>query len=181
MTTKSTSEHSRIIVGVDGSESSVAALRWAVRQAKLTDGIVEAITAWQIPASAVGYGVTPISADTLDYREEHAKQVLAEAISTVTSSQDIDRVHSVVTQAIPAQALTEASGDADLLVVGSRGLGEASGTLHGSVSQYCVHHAHCPVVVIRTTATPQGGPGGFAGKWPVRHGKKVPGGQAERL
>jgi nucleotide-binding universal stress UspA family protein len=152
MTTNSFSEHQRIIVGVDGSESSVAALRWAVRQARLTGGIVDAVTAWQIPAAVVGYGLAPLSADTLGYLEGNAKQVLAEAISKATSAQDIHRVHSVVTQAVPGPALTEASGDADLLVVGSRGLGEVSGTLHGSVSQYCLHHAHCPVVVIRSTA-----------------------------
>ena len=181
MATDNTSKNYRIIVGVDGSESSVAALRWAVGQARLAGGIVEAIIAWQIPASVVGYGVTPISADTLNYREEHAKQVLAEASGQVTSPQDVHQVHSVGAQAVPGQALTEASGDADLLVVGSRGLGEMSGTLHGSVSQYCVHHAHCPVVVIRGTAPHEGSLSGSAVKRPARHGKKVLGGQAERL
>ena len=146
------SERPRIIAGVDGSEASLAALRWAVRQARLSGGIVDAIIAWQIPASSIGYGFAPISGDTLCYLEENAKETLAEAISKATGPQDTDWVHSVVTQAIPGQALTEASADADLLVVGSRGHGQVTGALLGSVSQYCVHHAHCPVVVIRGTA-----------------------------
>ena len=141
-----------IVAGVDGSVESLAALRWAIRQAELTGGIVNAIIAWQIPASVVGYGLAPIAADTLSRLEEKAKQVLAGAISRATSPQDIHRVHSVITQAIAGQALTEASGDADLLVVGSRGHGGVASTLLGSVSQYCVHHAHCPVVVIRGRA-----------------------------
>jgi nucleotide-binding universal stress UspA family protein len=152
MLTNDTSREPRIIVGVDGSESSVAALRWAVRQARLTGVVVEAVIAWQIPASATGYGFAPISGDSLSYLKENAKQVLAGAISKATGPQDTDRVHSVVTQAIPGEALTEASADADLLVVGSRGHGGMAGALLGSVSQYCVHHAHCPVVVIRGMA-----------------------------
>lgn len=149
MVTNNISGHSRIIVGVDGSESSVAVLRWAVRQARLTGGIVDAIIAWQIPASVVGYGLAPVAADTLSCLEEKAKQVLAEAISKATSPQDIHRVHSVITQAIAGQALTEASGDADLLVVGSRGHGLFADMLLGSISQHCFRHAKCPVVIMR--------------------------------
>jgi nucleotide-binding universal stress UspA family protein len=81
--------------------------------------------------------------------EERAQQALAGAISKATGPEDIGRVHSVVTQAIPGEALTEASAEADLLAMGSRGHGGMAGALLGSVSQYCVHHTRCTVVVIR--------------------------------
>jgi nucleotide-binding universal stress UspA family protein len=152
MSANTISTDPRIIVGVDGSESSVVALRWAVRQARLTGGIVDAIIAWQIPALASGYGYTPISVEAISGEQEEAERLLAEAISKATGPQDTGRVHSVVTQAIPGQALVEASADADLLVVGMRGHGRVASALLGSVSQYCLRHAHCPVVVIRGTA-----------------------------
>jgi nucleotide-binding universal stress UspA family protein len=136
---------SRIVVGVDGSDSSVRALEWAARQAALTGDTVEAITTWQWPTSfgwAVAYpdGWSP---------QADAQQVLDEAVDPVrTQHPDVTFVSTVV-EGHPAPVLVEASKEAELLVVGSRGHGQFAGMLLGSVSEHCVSHAHCPVLVTR--------------------------------
>jgi nucleotide-binding universal stress UspA family protein len=160
----------RIVVGVDGSPSSRAALRWAARQAGLTGGTVEAVIAWQIPASATGYGFAPISVETCSYLEENAKKTLEETIEDVVGPERNPSVHSVVVQAYPAQALLDLSANADLLVVGSRGHGGFAGALIGSVSQHCVHHAQCPVVVIRGEPQDDERPAGSGKKVPASQG-----------
>lgn len=139
----------RIVVGVDGSPSSRGALRWAVQQARLTGGTVDAVIAWQIPAMVGGYGLGSMAmVDGIDF-EDSAKQALAEAISDVVGPGHSRLVRSQVVHGIPAQVLLDASADADLLVVGSRGHGGFADVLLGSVSQHCLHFAHCPVVVMR--------------------------------
>jgi nucleotide-binding universal stress UspA family protein len=139
----------RIVVGVDGSPSSRGALRWAVRQARLTGGTVDAVIAWQIPARLGGYGLGPMVTVDGTGSEDSAKQTLAEAISNVVGPGDRRLVRSQVVHGIPAQVLLDASADADLLVVGSRGHGGFADILLGSVSQHCLHLVHCPVVVMR--------------------------------
>ncbi len=134
----------RIVVGVDGFESSKAALRWAIHQAKLTGGVVEAVTAWQVPA---GSGLIP-AADMPDYQDD-ARMVLTEAITEMCMVDPDVEVRPRVVQGRAAQVLVDAAEGADLLVVGCRGHGGLAGALLGSVGQYCVHHAPCPVVVIR--------------------------------
>ena len=137
-------EQHRIVVGVDGFESSKAALRWAIRQAKLTGAVVEAVIAWHIP---VGTGWIP-TPDMPDYQED-AFTVLAEAINEMCTVDPDVQVCPRVLEGRAGQALVEAADGADLLVVGSeghRGLAEA---LLGSVGQYCANNASCPVVVMR--------------------------------
>jgi nucleotide-binding universal stress UspA family protein len=139
----------RIVVGVDGSPSSRSALAWAVRQARLTGGTVEAVIAWQVPAVVTGFGWTiPMPDSGLD---EIAKQTLAEMITDVAGPENDRRtlVRPLVVEGIPAQVLIDASADADLLVVGSRGHGGFAEALLGSVGQHCVQHAHCPVLITR--------------------------------
>jgi nucleotide-binding universal stress UspA family protein len=134
----------RIVVGVDGFESSKAALRWAIHQAKLTGAVVEAVTAWHIPA---GSGMVPV-ADMPDYQED-ARIVLTEAIAEMATLDTDVEVRPRVVQGRAAQVLVQAAEGADLLVVGSRGHGGLAEALLGSVGQYCVHHAPCPVVIMR--------------------------------
>ena len=137
-------EQHRIVVGVDGFESSKAALRWAIRQAKLTGAVVEAVIAWHIP---VGTGWIP-TPDMPDYQED-AFTVLAEAINEMCTVDPDVQVCPRVLEGRAGQVLVEAADGADLLVVGSeghRGLAEA---LLGSVGQYCANNASCPVVVMR--------------------------------
>jgi nucleotide-binding universal stress UspA family protein len=135
----------RIVVGVYGSDSSKAALRWAIRQAKLTSGSVDAVTAWHIPS---GYGWAPVSDDVVD-PETNAKQILTEAFAEVSALEPEVRVRPVVAEGLAAEVLLRTARGADLLVVGSRGHGGLASALLGSVSLYCVLHAHCPVLVLR--------------------------------
>jgi nucleotide-binding universal stress UspA family protein len=134
----------RIVVGVDGLESSTAALRWAIRQAKLTGAVVEAVTAWHIP---VGTGWAP-PADWPDY-EDDARSVLCEAIAEMCALDPDVQVCPRVVEGRAGQVLVEAAEGAELLVVGCRGHGGLTEALLGSVGQYCVHHAPCPVVIMR--------------------------------
>jgi nucleotide-binding universal stress UspA family protein len=134
----------RIVVGVDGFESSKAALRWALHQAKLTGAVVEAVTAWHVPPST---GVIPID-DLPDYRDD-AQSVLGEAIAEMSTTDPEVEVWPHVTEGRAAQVLVEAAEGAELLVLGSRGHGGLAEALLGSVGQFCVHHAPCPVVIMR--------------------------------
>ncbi|MDQ2812032.1 MAG: universal stress protein [Actinomycetota bacterium] len=146
----------RIVVGVDGSPSSRTALRWAVRQANLTNGTVDAVMAWEIPMVLQSYGFAPIYVEEDGSFEENAKKTIEAVISEETEPTDSQRVRSLVIKGHPAQVLLDAAAGADLLVVGSRGHGQFADALLGSVSQNCVHHAPCPVLILR-------GEGGQAG------------------
>jgi nucleotide-binding universal stress UspA family protein len=150
MAAKNVDRVPRIVVAVDGSPSSRTALGWAARQAELTGAILEAVIVWQYPASSGTYGWAPVSMQDqgTDYGEL-AEKTLTDAINAVVDPASDITVRPTVAQGNPAQVLLDAAKDADLLVVGSRGHGGFTGALLGSVSQHCVHHAHCPVVVIR--------------------------------
>ena len=137
----------RIVVGIDGSAASQAALRWAVRQAKLGGGHLEAVTAWHYPA-AYAWETAGIDADF----EGDARRILAGALTAVTSSEPYIPVLSHVAEGYPADVLLHAAKGADLLVLGSRGHGGVTSVLLGSVSLHCVLHAHCPVLVLREPA-----------------------------
>jgi len=149
-----------IVVGVDGSPSSLRALRWAVRQAGLVDAPVEAVIAWQDPAVySTGFEWAPVSFDG-DSLAAAAEKVLADSLAQVTAGQQTEmpptQVLPRVVQGHPAQVLLEAARGAQMLVVGSRGHGTLAGMLLGSVSQHCVQHAPCPVLVV--PAVPQPSP-----------------------
>lgn len=148
MSAAGTGRAPRIVAGVDGSESSVEALRWAVRQAALSGGTIDAVVAWQYPVAAGGLGWAPTSGlDDTDYSELAAK-TLSAAIAQVSPAPAVP-VHEIVVEGYPAQVLLDAAKDADLLVVGNRGHGGFADALIGSVSVRCLHHATCPVVVVR--------------------------------
>jgi nucleotide-binding universal stress UspA family protein len=135
----------RIVVGVDGSSSSMTALRWAIHQARLTGCVVEAVTAWRLPSS---YGLAPPAEKAMDF-EGDAHKILADALNEVSGEASGVVICPSVMEGHAADALVRAARGADLLVVGSRGHGGFAGALLGSVSQHCVHHAPCPVLVIR--------------------------------
>ena len=145
-----TGQERRIVVGVDGSGSSKAALRWAIQQAGLTGASVEAVIAWHYPVIVGGgYGVAPVvMAGGFDFKE-NAEKVLADAASSAVDPGSGVPVRPLAVEGNAAQVLLDACDGADLLVVGSRGHGGFTEALLGSVSQHCVQHAHCPVVVIR--------------------------------
>jgi nucleotide-binding universal stress UspA family protein len=139
----------RIVAAVDGSASSLSALRWAIGQAGLTGAAVDAVAVWHYPVAAGGYGWGPVGVGA-DYGfEEITGKVLGDAISNALAPGSDVRVRAHVVEGNPAQVLIDASDGADLLVVGSRGHGGFAEALLGSVSQHCVQHARCPVVVLR--------------------------------
>jgi nucleotide-binding universal stress UspA family protein len=144
-TERESEQERRIVVGVDGSVPSKAALGWAIRQAKLTGAVVDAVIAWHYPAT---YGYSGYVADYTDYSELAAK-VVAATIAEVSGPAGPVEVRPTVVEGNPAAVLLAASEGADLLVVGSRGHGGFVEALLGSVSQHCVHHAACPVVILR--------------------------------
>jgi nucleotide-binding universal stress UspA family protein len=141
----------RIVVGVDGSPESVAALRWAIRQAGLTGGTVEAVTAWRLPIALAGYGLAPVAVADRPWMEHAAGLALERAVAEATSNGDGHGhgpgVRSHLVQGVAAHVLVKAASGADLLVVGGRGSG-LTGARLGSVSLYCVRHASCPVVIV---------------------------------
>jgi len=139
----------RIVAGVDGSPSSKAALRWALRQSRLTGATVDAVIAWQIPTVPTAYTVGPVLVEEEGDFEEAARKTLEAAINDVAEPADSPRVRAQVVRGYPAQVLVDAAAGADLLVVGSRGHSALASALLGSVSQHCVHHARCPVLVMR--------------------------------
>jgi nucleotide-binding universal stress UspA family protein len=141
-------DQGRIVVGVDGSRSSLDALAWAARQAELTGDRLEIVATWLWPSSS-GWAV-PVPRD-YDPEAEVRHQV-EPAADVVRAEHPGIAVEVRVLEGHPAPVLVEASKGADLLVVGSRGHGEFVGMLIGSVSEYCAAHAHCPVVVHRTAS-----------------------------
>ena len=138
-----------IVVGIDGSEDSKHALRWAAQQAELTNAPLQAITAWQYPVDfGTAWQIPATYGRSHDFSHadfsEDAKKTLDGAIEEVLGK---DRRISVTPQLVrghPAQVLIEASGHAGLLVVGASGHGGFVGMLLGSVTQHCVGHSACP-------------------------------------
>jgi nucleotide-binding universal stress UspA family protein len=133
------------IVGLDGSVESSRALDWALRYASQTGGSLELVTAWARPTS---YGL-PLVVGGLD-PEVEAKTILEAAQKK--ADLPLERITLTAVHGSPTDALVSESSHASLLVVGSRGKGGVAELLLGSVSAFCVHHAHCPVVVVRGDA-----------------------------
>ncbi|MCB5292660.1 universal stress protein [Arthrobacter sp. SO3] len=133
----------RIVVGVDGSESAQAAMDWAVDEARLRNGRVVALSAWHYPYVSDALG------QVWEYQgfEDDARAVLDQELERV-GNRGAEVTGSLI-EGNPASALVDASQQADLVVVGSHGRGGFTGMLLGSVSMQTVHHAHCPVLVVR--------------------------------
>lgn len=132
----------RIVVGVDGSESSKQALRWAARLAAADGSRIEAITAWDYP-QAYNSPVDPNWRPDLD-----AQTILDDTLREVFGDDRPTGLAPIVRHGPPRTVLIEASQGAEILVIGSRGHGGFAGLLLGSVSSACSEHAHCPVLVL---------------------------------
>jgi len=139
---------SGIIVGIDGSSHSQLALEWAMREATARRQPLTVITVEQVAASG-WHGMVVFPAD--EHFLAEARTAAQELIAKVTAQLGEVSPPPVTVQAVfglPAEKLIEASEDADLLVVGSRGAGGFARLLLGSVSIQVSHHAHCPVVIV---------------------------------
>jgi len=135
-----------IVVGVDGSESSLRALAWAVAEADLRGAEVDLLHSWSYAALGYEGTVAPMLSDLRDELVAEAQAVLDDACSAVAHEGVV--VHPRIAHGSPARSLIDAAEGADLLVVGSRGRGGFRGLLLGSVSQQCAPHAPCPVVIV---------------------------------
>lgn len=133
-----------IVVGVDGSETSVQALTWAVREAGHLGGRVRVVTAFDVPWTIF---ITPTYTDD-DYARD-AQEMLDRTMAAAGVEATGVPITAHIEQQRPGPALAAAAIGAEMLVVGSHGHGYLPGMHLGSVANYCVHHAPCPVVVIR--------------------------------
>jgi len=134
-----------VVVGFDGSEAATSAVHWAAAQAELTGGRLGIVSAWEYPTS---WGnVIPLPNDFDPAADTQA--MLDPVVERVTAEHPGLEIHAHVVEGRAAEVLVEASHHAALLVVASRGHGSLSGLVLGSVSQRCVTHAACPVVVHR--------------------------------
>jgi nucleotide-binding universal stress UspA family protein len=136
----------RVVAGVDGSDASLAALRWAVGHARRTGALVEAVTAWMAPTA---YDWLP-EGSGVDF-EGAARQILDDALGAVAGLAPGVPLLRQVSPGHAAEVLVRASKGADLLVLGCRGRGGFAAQLVGSVSLHCVMRAHCPVLVLKQT------------------------------
>jgi nucleotide-binding universal stress UspA family protein len=146
----SMTEIKQIVVGVDGSDSSRAALAWAYDEAAHHAAAITAVAAWHPPALPMTppYGSIPPEG-YVSQPQRDALDLLDRFVAELDVREPAVDVRTVVAEGNPAQVLIERSKDADLIVLGSRGHGGFRGMLLGSVSQHLVAHAACPVVVVR--------------------------------
>lgn len=139
----------RIVVGVDASANSAAALRWAVGESELRGDRVVALFAWgYIPPGHAGDGRT----FDAEYTAANAEAVLAAAVEDVLGAEAAGRVERRVLCELPTKALLATATGADLLVIGARGVGGFRGLMLGSVSEACLHHTSVPLAVVRVAA-----------------------------
>ena len=159
----------RVVVGVDGSEACREALEFAADEARMRGAVLELVHVRPHPGSIVGDtrglqtefasagAVQASAARDREHAEEadtRARQAAENLLERILSRVDVDGLEvrrTTVVDRRPARRLVEHVNDRDdveLLVVGSRGTGELSGRLLGSVSQACVNHARVPVTVV---------------------------------
>jgi nucleotide-binding universal stress UspA family protein len=136
-----------IVVGIDGSDGSRAALAWAVEEARLRRAPVCALHAWH-HSYATGLPFAP-DAGQQEAIEAAACQLLDEIVDAADASDLVAPIERRLVLGGAATALIVQSDDAELVVVGARGLGGFLGLVMGSVSSQVVNHAHCPVVVVK--------------------------------
>ena len=139
-----------VVVGVDGSEASVAALAWAARYASASGAKVRALLAWHYPGVVGAPPIEKVPASVRSQTEQQEQATLDEAVAKAIPGQPAE-VETSLGYGPAAEVLIEASQEADLLVVGSHGHRAWAGMLLGSVSLHCVTGASCPVVVVRSS------------------------------
>jgi len=130
-----------VVVGVDGSAASDEALRCAHEEARLRGALLRVVLAWSYLDQPGGRDFDP------HFSEDDARAVLDDIIRRVIGTTDVKVVHRVVCDR-PGPALVSESDDADVVVVGTHGKGWIRGIVLGSVSQYVLHNASCPVIVV---------------------------------
>ena len=130
-----------VVVGVDGSDGARRALQWAAEEARLRGARLRAVHVWSYLDQA-GEAFDPT------YGEDDARQFLDEVVAGLGDDAGGLDIERMAVCDLPARGLLDSAGDADLLVVGARGMGGFRGLLLGSVSQQVAQHAPCPVVIV---------------------------------
>ena len=138
-----------ILVAIDGSAESDAAVRWAAHEAAMRHApitllhvVVPVVTSWPVRS---------LQAEFNEWQEDNARQVIEDAEKTLRAdvgAAAVSDLHSQIEHAHVVPALVSASKDAEMVVVGSRGLGAVGRAVLGSTSGGLLRHAHCPVAVI---------------------------------
>jgi nucleotide-binding universal stress UspA family protein len=138
-----------VVAGFDGSQGSEAALRVALREAQLRHARLLVVAAWQVPAYYYGSAAAPSAALALaeDMRKGLTEK-LEEAVAALRDEAGELKIETRLVEGPAAGALTKEAAGAELLVVGSRGLGGFRELLLGSVSHQCAQHASCPVLIV---------------------------------
>jgi len=138
-----------IVVGIDESDSARDALAWAAVEARQFDVPLDVVYAWDGIGVRLARESGWVKAVTVDLERGAAEDVINQVVTAALGEHPDVKITPMPVPGEAAEALIEASRDADLLVVGCRGVGGFDGLYLGSVSEKCVHHAHCPVVVVR--------------------------------
>ncbi|TCC21597.1 universal stress protein [Kribbella sindirgiensis] len=141
-------ENPTVVVGVDGSETSAAAIGFAFEQAEALKARVLAVHAWTSPYLTYADGESMLQFDENDIKES-SRLLVAEAVAGVAADHPDVPWETRLISGHRARAILRTAESADLIVVGSRGRGGFAGLLLGSVSQHVLHHAHCPVAIVR--------------------------------
>jgi nucleotide-binding universal stress UspA family protein len=142
-----------VVVGIDGSDGAKEAFHWALAEARLRKAPLRVVHAWTYgftggPMGGYAYQSDFANAANIKQLQDGAGKLLDDWIGEVADEIKGIEIERVVIQDSAAAALVGAVTASDLLVVGSRGHGDFAGLLLGSVSQQCVHHAPCPVVIV---------------------------------
>jgi nucleotide-binding universal stress UspA family protein len=136
-----------ILVGVDGSEHGDAALVFAAEEAALRGASLLVVCAWEPPMMIAPLGV--YTAEAFESLGENSKNIVRAAVARVAEIQPKVVCEGKAVEGQPAAELLKAAESANIIVVGSRGHGGFASLLLGSVTQQVVHHARCPVVIVR--------------------------------
>ena len=141
-------DNDRVVVGVDGSPSSVEALRYGARIADALGAPLEAVITWERPRYVY------LERDREQNTGHAAAERLRTAVSGAFGEETPAGFQDTALEGDAARTLIELSASSGMLVLGSRGLGGFRGLLLGSVSRVCAEHAHCPVLIVHGGASP---------------------------
>ena len=135
-----------VVVGVDGSEASTAALEYAVEEAARRGATLRVVSAWELPAISAPPGA--VIPQMMDGYPDQAEAVVAEAVKRAQELRPDVTSEGVVVQGYAGDVLVNEGKDAVLLVLGRRGLGVLAGLLLGSISRYVADRAPCPLTIV---------------------------------
>lgn len=137
-----------IVVGVDGSEHADKALDFAAEEAALRGARLLIVAAWQMPH--VMDAVAVLAAEWVEGLRREAEALVGEAVERVMQSWRLECCEGRAVEGHPVRVILEQAKAADMIVLGTRGRGGFAGLLLGSVTAQVIHHARCPVVVVRS-------------------------------